>query len=241
MKKIMYALFACILFFQCATLHAADLHKAYDAVLKKHVQQGMVDYKGLKAQRAPLDAYLQQMAKISKQEFDSWSKQGQLAYLINLYNAATLQLIINNYPLASIKDIGSVFSGPWKQKVVTLFGKAISLDTLEHEIIRKDYAEPRIHLALVCAAQSCPRLRSEAYTGQNLDKQLDAQGYQFFASPHGLKVDTAKNTVYLTSILKWYKEDFTSVLAFAEKYAKRSFTGYKVAWLPYDWKLNEKK
>ncbi len=241
MKNISSVLAVVFLLLCSIPTQAADIHASYDTLLKRYVHQGMVDYKSLKAQRAPLDAYLQQMARVSKQEFTSWSKDAQLAYLINLYNAATLKLIIDNYPLKSIKDIGSLFSGPWKKEIVLLFGKFISLDNLEHDIIRKDYQEPRIHLALVCAAQSCPPLRSEAYTGQNLHKQLDDQGYKFFSGPHGLRVDSAKNTVHLSSILKWYKEDFFSVLAFAEKYAQKKFSNFKIEWLPYDWSLNEKK
>ncbi len=240
MLKKTFIFFLFCTFFTLNTLHAAELHSDFDKILKTYVSQGMVDYKGIKSNRAALDAYLNNMGKVTKATFNTWNKNDQLAYLINLYNAATLQLIIDNYPLKSIKDIGSIFSGPWSKEFVQLFGKAVTLDNIEHDIIRKEYFEPRIHLALVCAAKSCPQLRSEAYQGNILSKQLDQQGEQFFSSPQGIKIDHANKKVYLSSILKWYKEDFASVTAFAQKYTKDNFNNYKLDWLDYDWQLNEK-
>ncbi len=240
MKKLYVVFFCMFLFVYTGIAQSASLHAPYDALLKQYVHKGKVDYKGLKAHRAGLDSYLQKMAKVSKEEFDSWNKNTRLAYLINLYNAATLQLIIDHYPLNSIKDIGSLFKTPWSKEFVSFFGKDISLDTIEHEIIRKEYAEPRIHLALVCAAKSCPPLRSEAYEGSRLSTQLDNQGNIFFTSPQGLRVDHTKKKVHLSSILKWYKEDFASVRDFAQKYTPDRFDGYALDWLTYDWKLNEK-
>ncbi len=243
MKKRFFMVFLvvmCVLIWSAPKSIAQDMHGAYDALLKQFVSQGKVDYAGLKAQRGLLDAYLNQLAQVSRPTFNAWSKNTRLAYLINLYNAATLKLIIDHYPVKSIKDIGSFVSGPWKQKVVRLFGNTISLDHLEHSIIRPEYAEPRIHLALVCAAKSCPPLRSEAYEGSKLSGQLDNQGRIFFNSPQGIQVNHAKKNVSLSSILKWYKEDFASVTAFAQRYAQQRFDGYKVSWLDYDWALNKK-
>ncbi len=240
MKKIIAFMFLALLCFQVHTVQAENLHNEYTTILQRYVSQGKVDYAGLKNNRAPLDAYLNKLAQVSRSEFNGWSKNTRLAYLINLYNAATLKLIIDNYPVKSIKDIGSFVSGPWKQKVVRLFGNTVTLDHVEHDIIRPQYGEPRIHLALVCAAKSCPPLRSEAYTGQKLSAQLDQQGNIFFNGPLGIRVDHAKKKVFLSSILKWYKEDFTSVTAFAQRYAKQRFDGYKVDWLDYNWALNKK-
>ncbi len=240
MKKIYLLVFLSFLIF-ASFAQGKDLHAKYDILLKNHVVDGMVDYKALKANRALLDDYLKQMAAITKSEFDAWPKNNRLAYLINLYNAQTLKLIIDNYPLESIKDLGSLFKSPWEDEFIVLFGENVSLDDIEHEIIRKQYNEARIHLALVCAAYSCPPLRAEAYRGEVLSEQLDNQGFLFFSSPKGIQIDHIKKTVYLTSILKWYKEDFISVTAFAQRYAKEKFENYKLAWLKYDWKLNEKK
>ncbi len=241
MKKILFLLLPALTLFYCNIAHAENIHDSYDALLKAYVTDGMVDYKSIKENRSTLDNYLSNMAKINEKEFNSWSKDERLAYLINLYNAQTLKLIIDNYPLESIKDLGSLFKTPWEEKFIPLLGKTISLDNIEHDIIRKEYNEPRIHLALVCAAFSCPPLRSEAYVGEKLSSQLDNQGYAFFASPTGLQVDHEKKRVSLSSILKWYKEDFESVEKFAQKYSKENFSNYKISWLKYDWKLNEKK
>ncbi len=187
------------------------------------------------------------MSKIGKQEFNAWNKDMQLAYLINLYNAQTLKLIIDNYPVDSIKDIGSLFKSPWSLKIVPLFGENVTLDTIEHDIIRVDYKEPRIHLALVCAAISCPPLRSEAYRAEKLSQQLDDQGKIFFNSTStkqnkkskGLKIDDKNKTLYLSSILKWYKEDFDSVEVFVRKYVNNLPFYYKIDWLDYNWNLNK--
>ena len=148
-------------------------HAAYDALLKQFVADGRVDYQGLESDSSALDHYLDSIAAISEATFNAWTKPAQLAFLINLYNAATLKLIVDHYPIKSIKNIGSFFKGPWDQPVVRLFGQTITLDNLEHDIIRKDYSEPRIHLALVCAAKGCPPLISEAYVAGRLDDQLD--------------------------------------------------------------------
>jgi hypothetical protein len=183
--------------------------------------------------------------------------------LINLYNAATLKLIIDHYPVKSIKDIGSFFKGPWDQPVVRLFGNTITLNHLEHDILRKQYSEPRIHMALVCAAKSCPRLRSEAYLAEKLDEQLKDQSRGFLTSPPGLSIDRKKKAVYFSSIFKWYGDDFIAKYAPAAGFTGLNKTeravanfcsaylvsadsdflaagGYSVKYQDYDWSLNEK-
>jgi hypothetical protein len=218
-----------------------NLHEPYDKVLKEYVSNGMVDYAKLKKNRSSLDAYLTKLAGIDKKQFDSWPESSRLAYLINLYNAATLQLIIDNYPLKSIKDIGSFFKGPWDQSVVMLFGKKITLNNLEHDIIRKEYKEPRVHMALVCAAKGCPPLRSEAYVAERLDEQLNDQSKTYLTSPKGMRIEKSKGRIYLSAIFKWYGDDFPSVTAFAEKHSGQSLDGLSISWLAYDWSLNERK
>jgi hypothetical protein len=238
-------------------------HAAYDALLKQFVADGRVDYQGLKSDRSVLDHYLDSIAGISKATFSAWTESDQLAFLINLYNAATLKLIVDHYPIKSIKDIGSFFKGPWDQPVVRLFGETITLDNLEHDIIRKDYSEPRIHLALVCAAKGCPPLRSEAYVAGRLDDQLDDQSRQFLASPAGLRIDRGGQVVYFSSIFKWYGKDFIdrfspatglSGLDKTERAVAHFSSGYlfaadgdylksgvySVKYLDYDWSLNNK-
>jgi hypothetical protein len=237
-------------------------HKAYDQILKAHVVDGRVDYQTLKADPQPLNRYLNNLAAVPKQQFQSSSKEQQLAFLFNLYNAATLKLIVDHYPVKSIKDIGSWFKGPWDQQIVRLFGTTITLNNLEHDILRKDYTEPRLHMALVCAAKSCPPLRSEAYTAEKLDGQLNDQARTYLASLQGLRIDRKTHTVYVSSIFKWYGKDFISiytpgagfaelnkiemaVAAFCSRYVSdqnRAYlmTGdYTVKYIDYNWSLNE--
>jgi len=228
---------------------AADFnqsHAIFDGVLKQYVKMARVDYAGLKAHPQDLNRYLDQVAAISKTEFKQWSEPQQIAFLSNAYNAYTLRLIIDHYPLKSIKDIGSFISGPWDQPVVKLFGETITLNTLEHKVLRVDYAEPRLHFALVCAAKGCPPLRSEAFVGTRLEAQLVDQAKQFLADTTKNRVGAAERTVYLSPIFKWYGGDFEkkfgSVLAALKPYwpGKVPTTdGFKISYTDYDWSLNE--
>jgi hypothetical protein len=156
-----------------------------------------------------------------------------------LYNAATLKLIVDHYPVKSIKGIGSLFKGPWDQPVVRLFDQTITLNNLEHDILRKDYNEPRLHMALVCAAKGCPPLRSEAYVGERLDGQLADQARIYLASPAGLQLDRAKGEARLSAIFKWYGKDFPSVSAFVARYSGQNVDGLNIRYLDYNWSLNE--
>ena len=216
-----------------------------DEVLSAYVHDGLVDYAGLKANRATLDTYLTTAGEVPVNTFQQWNKDTQLAFLINVYNATTLQLIIDHYPVKSIKSIGSVFKSPWSQDSVTLFGKKISLDTLEHKIIRKNYVEPRIHFALVCAAMGCPPLRDEAFRGETLNAQLDNQTRTFLQTTEKNRVDHDKKSLHLSPIFKWYREDFEksdrSLQAYVAPYlaSEVSLEGYDLSFTDYDWDLNQ--
>jgi hypothetical protein len=214
-------------------------HAAYDAILKSHVAAGQVDYKALKADPNALDRYLDELAGVRKPEFVTWTDPQQIAFLANLYNAATLRLIVDHYPVESIKDIGSFFKGPWDQEIVRLFGDTITLNNLEHDILRKDYKEPRLHMALVCAAKGCPPLRNEAYVAERLSEQLDDQSRAYLASPLGMRIDRSKGEVHISSIFKWYGDDFASVPAFISKHSGQDVMGLTIRYLNYDWSLNE--
>jgi len=223
-----------------AQVHDFDhTHAAYTEVVKAHVTNGQVDYKAIKAGPAALNGYLDSLAAVSERDFKAWTEPQQIAFLANLYNAATLKLVLDHYPLKSIKDIGNVFKGPWDQPVVRLFGRTITLNNLEHDILRKDYNEPRLHMALVCAAKGCPILRGEAYVAERLDAQLDDQSRRYLASSAGLVLDRAKGEAHISSIFKWYGKDFPSVAAFVAKYSGQSLDGLKIRYLDYDWSLNE--
>jgi len=218
-------------------------HAALDALLKAHVADGLVDYAGLKGDRAPLDTYLATAGAVPVAEFQQWSKDEQLAFLINVYNAATLQLIIDAYPVDSIKSLGNLIKSPWSRETVMLFGKKVSLDTVEHGMIRKNYAEPRIHFALVCAALGCPPLRDEAYQAARLAEQLDAQAKAFLNDPSKNRVDMEKQVVWLSPIFKWYGDDFTSgggtLLSYvAPHMGLDAPSAYSIKYTNYDWSLN---
>lgn len=192
------------------------IHKPWQALLTKHVKpinnghSSQVDYAGIKTERAQLKAYLTALGTIDKTAFSQWSAPKQLAFLINAYNAWTVDFILTAYPdLTSIKDLGSFFSSPWSKKFISLLGETRSLDNIEHELIRGDnkYGDPRIHFAVNCASIGCPALREEAYSAEKLEQQLTEQTVRFLT-------DTSRNrfnerNMELSSIFKWYGDDFT--------------------------------
>jgi len=215
-------------------------HAHYNALLQKHVNaSGMVDYRALQAAPQALSTYLESLAGVTKTQFSSWSEPQQLAFAFNLYNAATLKLIVDHYPVKSIRDIGNIFRGPWKQKVVRFRGETITLDDLEHGFLREKYKEPRLHVALVCAAMGCPPLRNEAYVAGRLDAQLDDQARTFLRSPKGLVIDHGAKVARISSIFKWYGDDFASVPDFVARHSGQDMTGLKIDYLDYDWSLNQ--
>ncbi|MCG8338910.1 MAG: DUF547 domain-containing protein [Proteobacteria bacterium] len=230
-------------------------HSLFDSVLKQHVvvngPQSSVQYGEIKKNPDQLDSYIRELEAVSAGEFSGWTEPQQIAFLINAYNALTIKLILTKYPdLKSIKDLGGFFSGPWKVKFFTLFGEKHHLDHIEHELLRVNYTEPRIHFALVCASIGCPPLITEAYTGDRLDEQLNRSMISFLRDPERNRYDEAGNTLYLSSIFKWFSEDFTkvkpSVEAFVapwisdDKATQDLIAGEKVdvEYLDYDWSLN---
>lgn len=225
-------------------------HARLAKILSAHVADGWVDYAGLKADPTGLQSYLDEVAGVTEDEFKGWTEPQQIAFLLNLYNAATLRLVADHYPVKSIKKIGGLLSGPWKQEVVRLWGRTTTLDEVEHGLLRARYAEPRVHFALVCAAKSCPPLRAEPFVADRLDAQLTDQGKQFLAQPAKNRVDLAAKTLWLSPIFDWFRADFTKegksleeavapFLADADARQVRS-GGLKVKFTAYDWSLNAK-
>lgn len=186
---------------------AAFDHGAFDALLREHVHAGRVDYDAFQA--APsFRAYLDALERAAP---DALPEAERLAFWINTYNAYTIQLVVQHGERESIRNInkGLLGKGPWKEPLVRAAGRQLSLDDVEHGLIRQQFKEPRIHFALVCAAVSCPPLRSEAYTGARLDEQLDQQTHLFLLrSPAQNRVDVAARRVYLSPIFDWYGGDF---------------------------------
>jgi hypothetical protein len=250
--RTLWVLTTCYIAASSAAVPGADFdqsHALFDGVLKQFVRNARVDYAALKAHPQDLNRYLEHLASVAKADFQQWNEGQQMAFLINTYNAYTLRLILDHYPLKSIKDIGTAFSGPWAQPVVRLFGESLTLDTVEHKMLRKDYREPRIHFALVCAAKGCPPLRNEVYVTARLDEQLDDQARKFLANPEKNRVETSEHVVYLSPIFKWYTADFEkksgSVLAALKPYwpgnppADLASGGFRIRYTDYNWSLND--
>ena len=188
-------------------------HVAWDALVKKHVRwlpdnkQSRVDYAGFKVDQPQLKKVLDGLSAATPSEFDTWTKPQQMAFLINAYNAFTVDLILSKYPdLKSIRDLGSFIQSPWKKKFFRLLGDERSLDWIEHERLRPDYADPRVHAAVNCASIGCPALRNEAFTAIKLDAQLDDGLLRFMGDRTRNRVRDGKLEV--SSIFKWFREDF---------------------------------
>ena len=245
--------------------HADFNHQSWDSLLNKHVtmtnggKASVVNYAGMKADQSKLTSYLEATSKVSQSEFNRWSKNEQLAFLINVYNAGTVDLVLTKYPnVKSIKNIGGLFGSPWKQEFVSLLGKTRSLDDIEHNLIRgsKRYNDPRIHFAVNCASIGCPALQDDAFTGKRLDRQLEQATSKFLAdsSRNSLKGDTLR----VSPIFKWYKEDFATnwrgtkdLAGFLGRYSSslglsKAQTAdlkqgkVKISYTDYNWNLNKK-
>jgi len=225
-------------------------HSRYARVLATVVKDSQVDYAKLQAAPQELDAYLLELASIPAGEFAGWSEADRLALLLNLYNAQTLRLIVDHYPVKSIRSIGFLPGAAWRELIVRFGGQIMTLGHLENEIIRTDYQEPRIHFALVCAAVGCPPLRDEPFVGSRLNEQLDDQTQQFLATTEKNRFNAETNTLHLSPIFKWYDEDFIkpagSLAAYvkpflpaAQRDALTEPSQVKERFTKYDWALNE--
>ena len=241
-------------------------HKDFNDVLASHVRwnaagtASSVDYAGLKADRAPLDRYTASLSGVSQAQFQKFNKLERRAFLINAYNAFTLQLILTKYPdLKSIKDLGSFFSSPWKKAFVPLLGQTRSLDDIEHVLLRgaDDYDDPRIHFAVNCASIGCPALRPEAFVAARLDAQLLDQTQRFLRDRSRNRYNAEAKTLELSMIFKWYGEDFErgflgakSVVEFVANYAaslglaldqltKLRSGEIEIEYTDYNWALNK--
>lgn len=249
--KSIYQILVVLFTFSLST-HAFDhSYKKFAKVLKENVvlksAQSRVTYQDLKKKPEVLNAILNSWQKVKKEDFNKWSKDQQLAFLINAYNGFTLKLIIDNYPVKSIKDIGSFFSSPWKKEFFELFGKKAHLDHIEHELIRKKFKEPRIHFAVNCASLGCPSLALVPYQAQKLDDQLESAAKAFIQNADRNRFDQKEKKAYLSNIFKWYGDDFERMTgkdykSFIKKFIPAySPNDWEIEWLSYDWNLNEVK
>jgi hypothetical protein len=251
MDKIMKAL--CLIFLFSLNAWSFDHeHSLFKVVLKKNLsrrgQQTFVDYQKLKKDPEELDKYLSDLKGVTKGQYKAWTQEEKLAALINGYNAWTLKLIIEHYPVSSIKKIGSIFRSPWEKKFITWLGEEVSLDHIEHEVIRKDFSEPRIHFALVCAAMGCPPLQEEPYRASALSVQLEKASSNFLTDRDENRYTIKDHVIELkvSNIFKWYGKDFgtekdlikflVNEMGINDQIKNKKI---EISYLNYDWSLND--
>jgi hypothetical protein len=245
----------------------------YGKLLKAHVDdRGMVDYQGLKVNSKVLDDFATSVSRLDGGMYHGWTDKERIAFWINAYNCLTLKAIVDNYPIQpsllksfvypknSIRQI----PGVWDGLKFSVMGRDMTLDGIEHGILRAEFHDPRIHMALVCAAMGCPPLRNEPFTAAMLDAQLDDQAKRFLANPKKFRISRETDSIYLSPIFEWFGDDFIkkygtdkefqgfsekerAVLNFVSHYLDSRDKGYivkggfSVKYLNYDWSLNEKQ
>ena len=225
-------------------------HAAWTTILGRFVRAGEVAYGRLGREGAPLLAsYLDGLSSACADDYARWSRAERLAFWINAYNAFTVKLVLDHYPIASIRRIGWLPGAAFREAFIPmpgLKGGNVSLDDIENGTLRADFREPRIHFALVCASRSCPVLRGEAYRAADLDRQLDDQARTFLADRTKNRFDPASNTLHLSSIFKWFRTDFEagagSLPAYVGRYLsdpRATAPGVRIEFLGYDWSLND--
>lgn len=209
-------------------------HQEWDMLLQKHVTpDGKVNYSSLKKEKGTIESYIARLANNGPKT--EWSHNVRLAFWINLYNAVTVNLILDHYPLKSIMDINN--GKAWDLKLVTVEDKALSLNDIEHNIIRKRFNEPRIHFAVNCAAKSCPKLLNSAFLPEKLDQQLSFQANYFVNNTS--KNNISSDQLELSKIFDWYGSDFGDVNVYIKKFIPTLNTDLKPSFMVYDWALNE--
>jgi hypothetical protein len=236
MKKILLSLIILLTFSQ----GYAQI-SIFNDLLQKHVtKDGIVDYKSFKNNEAKLDSYISYLEKTSPEK--SWSKNKQKAFWINAYNAYTIKIILKNYPLKSIMDIKEEGKTAWKIPFAKVGNITYTLDHIEHQILRKEFSDPKIHVGVNCASGSCPKLGNNAFTEQNIETELTRLMKDFVNDVSRNKI--TKKKVQISSIFDWFKGDFTkkgSVIEFLNKYSDIEISPKaKISFLKYDWTLNGK-
>jgi hypothetical protein len=272
LKTFLPALWSCLLLWSPAAAETAFSNRDYAAVLDEYVdEKGLVDYAGLKNSRLRLDRWVEALNRLDRDSYESWNREEQLAFWINAYNGLTLRLIVDNYPIKSSRLKSVVFpknsirqiSGAWTKKQFLVMGVALTLDAIEHDVLRAGFDEPRIHMALVCAALSCPVLRNEPYAAGALESQLEDQTRRFLVEETKFRIDRERGTVWLSAIFDWFGGDFVArygtgdppgkrseqtkaVLNFVARHVgetDRKFIDageFRVRYIDYNWELNEK-
>jgi hypothetical protein len=262
--RLRWALLLPIVLFVSSAQAAFDhRHAKFDTLLQRHVvwtrngAASEVDYAAIKRDPTLLRNYLAEVAAVTGEEYRDFTRSEQLAFLINAYNAYTIEFVLTKYPgIDSIRELGSLFSSPWKKRLFPLLGEKRSLDEIEHGMIRKpgDFEEPRIHMAVNCASVSCPALRDEAFVAERLNTQLEDSVRRFLGDPSRNRAD--EKGLWVSKIFDWYAVDFKkqagSVAKWLAAYAEQLSNDPKVRaavenaslrirHLDYDWALNDRK
>ncbi len=244
-------------------------HALFDSVLRKHVRNGLVNYRALVNDKQDLDRYLAIIGEIKWANYISWTRNRKLALWINAYNAFTIEAILRHYPIGKPNPISPYpknsirhIDGVWSQTIWTVAGKSLSLDYIEHEIMRKQLKEPRVHFVLVCASIGCPLLENRSFRADTLEQRLEAAAYNYINRDGKVRVDVKNETIWFPMIFDWFGKDFidsytdTSLFEGRSKIEKgllsfiyKRVTGKKkemmrknnfsIKYIPYDWSLNE--
>lgn len=238
-----------------SAIHAASSapfdHSQFDLVLKQYVdEEGLVDYNGIAQDRR----FSEYMKSLEWAKVEELSRDGQLAFWINAYNAVTIDKVIKKKPKESVRE--TIIPGVWtstkffRSREHTVANRLLSQDDIENEILRKNFKDPRIHFAIICASSSCPKLPKNAYTEANVQARLEEETREYLNSERGVRIDRTRNTLYLSRIFDWSGEDFVeqsgSVANFIRPYLKREVVSFldqkpKVKFLGYNWALNAQK
>lgn len=223
------------------SFHLQSQTKEYDLLLQTHVDKnGNVEYKNLKKDESKLAAYLSFLDKTTPTK--DWSSNKTKAFWINAYNAYTLKIILDNYPLKSIMNIKENGKDAWNIPFAKVGGKKYTLNQIEHEILRKDFNDPRIHVGVNCASGSCPQLGNFAFSEDNIDAELERL-MKLFINDKNRNIITEKK-IQVSKLFEWFKEDFTkngSLIEYLNKYSTTKINKKaKIRFLEYDWSLNGK-
>ena len=247
-----------VLAFSASSLTGFDhSHARWTEILSAHVQGEGVDYKSLKEDRAGLDAYLGSLESVQPEEFAAWSRAQKYAYWIDAYNAYTVKRVVDAYPIASIQDLGDEKGKVWDQEFIPLgklFPEAgdekLSLNDIEHRILRPTFKDARVHAAINCASRGCPPLLAKAFTADRLEDQLDEQVARWLGDPSRNRFDEKAGKVVVSKLFDWFQSDFVrdggSVRAWLAQHAPEkerawlsSAEDVAIEFQDYSWKLND--
>jgi hypothetical protein len=270
MKRFMYFCRSLILILLATRLYAFDhQYQEYGEVLKAYVKNGRVDYASLQKNRTGIDNFMKQINGVNADEYKSWSREQQLTFWINTYNGWFLQIVIDRYPIRGSRLLGVLYpeksvqriAGIWDNIKTRAAGREVSLNDIEHKILRPIFQEPRIHFSIVCASVGCPLLRSEPFRADFLQSQLEDAARAFINNSSKVRWNADRNTLELSRIFDWFADDFQTTadeswkklyskknagpVAFMSKYlptdaaAALHKSAAKIEYFDYDWTLND--